>query len=168
MSKPVVVTSSEWNPYAIKFMPPKINKSGGKAISVINTETKRSLHVSTPLMMTWGISDYVNEAGEYDNRFNMTLNFPTQEYRKPSTDVFLEKMKEFEEATRHTVSPCCSSFWSTFISRISRHFPKRVFRCGFIFFRLWLFNISTVNQSYFPERFQSGAERSQVIPNSEN
>ena len=97
MSKPVVVTSSEWNPSAIKFMPPKINKSGGKAISVINTETKRSLHVSTPLMMTWGISDYVNEAGESDNRFNMTLNFPTQEYRKPSTDMFLEKMKAFEE-----------------------------------------------------------------------
>ena len=96
MSKPIVVSSNEWNPNAIKFMPPKVNERGGKQINMINTETKRSMHVSTPLMMTWGITDFVNEAGENDGKFSMALNFPNQEYSKPSTDVFLEKMKAFE------------------------------------------------------------------------
>ena len=117
MSKPVVVSSSEWNPSAIKFMPPKVNKSGGKSVSVINTETKRSLHISTPLMMTWGISDYVNEAGESDGRFNMTLNFPTQDYRKPSTDEFLEKLQQFENNILDAAVENSELWWGEEMSR---------------------------------------------------
>ena len=117
MSKPIVVSSSEWNPSAIKFMPPKPNKSGGKSINVINTETKRSLHISTPLMMTWGISDYVNESGESDGRFNMTLNFPTQDYRKPATDMFLEKLKEFENNILDAAVENSELWWGEEMSR---------------------------------------------------
>jgi hypothetical protein len=77
-------------------MPPKLNASGVmKNVNVISTQTNRSLHVSAPMMMTWGISDYDDGSGG-DGRFNMTLNFPTEDYRKPSTDIFLEKAIEFE------------------------------------------------------------------------
>jgi hypothetical protein len=46
-------------------------------------------------MMTWGISDYDDGSGG-DGRFTMTLNFPKDDYRKPSTDIFLEKIIAFE------------------------------------------------------------------------
>ena len=96
MSKPIVISTTEWEPTSIKFMPPKLNASGVmKNVNVISTQTNRSLHISAPMMMTWGISDYDDGSGG-DGRFNMTLNFPTEDYRKPSTDIFLEKVIAFE------------------------------------------------------------------------
>jgi hypothetical protein len=96
MSKPIVISTTDWVTKSIKFMPPKLNASGVmKNVNVISTQTNRSLHVSAPMMMTWGISDYDDGSGG-DGRFNMTLNFPTEDYRKPSTDIFLEKAIEFE------------------------------------------------------------------------
>ena len=92
---PIVLSTSEWDTSAIKFMPPKINERGGMSINVISTQTNRSLHISTPMMMTWGITDYDDGSGG-DGKFTMTLNFPTEDYRKPSTDAFLQKVKDFE------------------------------------------------------------------------
>ena len=95
MSKPIVLSTNEWDTSAIKFMPPKINDRGGMSVNVISTQTNRSLHISAPMMMTWGISDYDDGSGG-DGKFNITLNFPTEDYRKPSTDVFLKKVIAFE------------------------------------------------------------------------
>ena len=95
MSKPIVLSTSEWDTNAIKFMPPKVNDKGMLSINLISTQTNRALHISTPMMMTWGISDYDDGSGG-DGKFTMTLNFPTEDYRKPSTDAFLEKIKDFE------------------------------------------------------------------------
>lgn len=99
MSKPstaVTLTFDDWNPSAIRYMPPKVNDKGGKAINVISTQIGRSLHVSTPLMMTWGISDFVDDKGESDGKFSMSLNFPNADYVTPASERFLEKMKAFE------------------------------------------------------------------------
>ena len=95
MSKPIVLSTSEWDTNALKFMPPKVNDKGMLSINLISTQTNRALHISTPMMMTWGISDYDDGSGG-DGKFTMTLNFPTEDYRKPSTDAFLEKIKDFE------------------------------------------------------------------------
>lgn len=95
MSKPIVLSTSEWETSSLKFMPPKINERGGMSINVISTQTNRSLHISAPMMMTWGISDYDDGSGG-DGKYSMVLNFPNEDYRKPSTDLFLQKVKEFE------------------------------------------------------------------------
>jgi hypothetical protein len=95
MSKPIVLSTSEWDTSALKFMPPKVNDKGMLSINVISTQTNRSLHISTPMMMTWGITDYDDGSGG-DGKFTMTLNFPTEDYRKPSTDAFLQKVVDFE------------------------------------------------------------------------
>jgi len=48
-------------------------------------------------MMTWGISDFVDEkTGESDGKFSMSLNFPNKDYSNPVMDEFLAKMKAFE------------------------------------------------------------------------
>ena len=56
----------------------------------------RALSVSTPLMMTWGIADFVDEKGEPDGKFSMSLNFPSTEYSTPQLDLLLDKVKAFE------------------------------------------------------------------------
>lgn len=96
-SAPVVLPVSDWVPSSLKYMPPKVNERGGKSINLISTQTNRSLHVVTPLMMTWGVSDYVDErTGESDGRFTMSLNFPNADYETPALKDFLAKLKAFE------------------------------------------------------------------------
>ena len=75
-SSPVVVSVNEWTPTQVKFMQPKINERGAKSINIISAQTNRSLHVSTPLLKTWGISDFVDEKGDADGKFKMSLRFP--------------------------------------------------------------------------------------------
>ena len=78
-------------------MAPKVNDKGGKSITVISKQTNRTLNLSTPLMMTWSISDFVDEkTGESDNKFNLSLQFPRDDEKSASTDTFLSKLKDFE------------------------------------------------------------------------
>lgn len=94
---PLYVPVSDWDVDSVKYMQPKINDRGGKSVNIVSTQINRSLYLAVPSMMTWGISDYVNELGESDGKFSMTLVFPNADYAKPSTDEFLEKFKAFEE-----------------------------------------------------------------------
>ena len=98
MSKPVVLDASEWAPAQIKYMAPKVNDRGGKSISMISKQTNRSLHISTPLLMTWGITDFVDEkTGESDGKYSLSLQFPNEEYSNKSVREFLQKLKDFEQ-----------------------------------------------------------------------
>ena len=96
-STPIVVSVADWEPNAIRYMQPKVNERGGKSINIISTQTNRSLHVSTPLMMTWGIGDFVDEkTGESDGKYSMSLNFPNADYANAGTTALLDKVKAFE------------------------------------------------------------------------
>jgi hypothetical protein len=77
-------------------MVPKVNDKGGKSVTLISTQTSRSLHVNTPLLMTWGISDFANDDGTSDGKFKISLNFPNPEYKTRDTDAFLQKMLDFQ------------------------------------------------------------------------
>lgn len=93
----ITTNYNEWNPANNKYTPAKINKSGGKAITILNPKTNRSLHITTPPMMTWGISDFVDQTTqESDGKYTISLNFPNAEYSNSDSDLFLKKLKEFE------------------------------------------------------------------------
>ena len=87
---------NDWDVSAVRYMQPKLNERGGKSVNVISTQSNRSIHVSTPLMMTWGISDFVNDQGESDGKFSMSLSFPNDQYHTPQTRACLERFKAFE------------------------------------------------------------------------
>ena len=91
-----VLSVNDWEPSSVKYMPPKVNDRGGKSISLISTQTNRSLHISTPLMMTWGISDFMDDKGESDGKFSISLNFPNEEYKTTLSEAFLIKLKSLE------------------------------------------------------------------------
>lgn len=122
-SSPVVVSVNEWAPTQVKFMQPKINERGGKSINIISGQTNRSLHISTPLLMTWGISDFLDEkTGESDGKYSMTLNFPNEEYANNSTREFLQKLKDFENTILDAAVKHSEVWWGEEMSReVAKH-----------------------------------------------
>lgn len=121
-SKNVVLTIDEWNPSANKYMAPKINDKGLKSITIISRQTNRSLHISTPLMMTWGVTDFIDEKGESDGKFSISLNFPNEEYKNPSTDLFLQKLKDFENQMIDDAVTNSEIWWGEQIPReVTKH-----------------------------------------------
>jgi hypothetical protein len=121
-AKPIVLTANDWTPSAIKYMTPKINERGGKSINMVSKQTNRSLHISTPLMMTWGISDFVDEKGESDGKFSMSLNFPNSEYSNKQTNEFLQKLKDFENQILDDAVTNSELWWGEEMSReVAKH-----------------------------------------------
>jgi hypothetical protein len=97
MSSIVALSVNDWNPSEMKYMTPKINERGGKSINVISTQTNKTLTLSTPLMTTWGISDYTDEKGESNGKFSIKLNFPIDNDSTPATKEFYNKIQKFEK-----------------------------------------------------------------------
>ena len=93
-----VIESTEFKCENIKYSSPKANSAGGKAVNIYNRQTNSRLNISTPMMLTWGASDFVDpKTGEGNGKFEMTLQFPTDEYNTDELRQFLDNMKAFEE-----------------------------------------------------------------------
>ena len=56
----------------------KVNQVGGKSIGIINTNTKRSLMVCTPIMLNWGVNVFENQNGS--KSYSLSLQFPRDEF----------------------------------------------------------------------------------------
>ena len=118
MSRSPVLTVDEWTPSMIKTLVPKVNERGGKQIGLVSLETNRALQLSTPMMLTWGIADFVDkETGESDGKYSLALQFPSAEYTKASTDTFLSKLKEFENKIIDEAVSKSDVWWDESLSR---------------------------------------------------
>ena len=78
------------------YTKPKVNPSGGKSIGIINSKSNKGLYLSTPLMLTWGVNEYVDEKSGR-RTYDMTLQFPKDEYKTELLEQFLTNMQKFEE-----------------------------------------------------------------------
>jgi len=117
-SKAVVLNVSEWMPSENKYMQPKINDKGGRSINLISKQTNRGLHISTPLMMTWGIGDnFVDEHGEATGKYSISMNFPNEDYSNLAADAFLTKLKQFENQILDDAVKYAETWWGEEMSR---------------------------------------------------
>jgi hypothetical protein len=100
-----IVDGTILNPNNIKYSAPKLTSVGGKSVNILNKLTNTGLRLSTPLMLTWGASEIqeVNSItkekkgrGEYD----MSLQFPQDEYKNAETDAFLSNLILFEKKVK--------------------------------------------------------------------
>jgi hypothetical protein len=81
----------------VKYSAPKANPSGGKSINILNKASNTGLRISTPLMLTWGAADFVDDSGKGHGKFELPLQFPNDpEDKTEETNAFLEKMMELE------------------------------------------------------------------------
>ena len=78
------------------YTKPKVNASGGKSIGILNKETMKGLYLSTPLMLTWGVNENTDEKTGTKS-YDMSLQFPKEEYNTEIVENFLNSMKSFEQ-----------------------------------------------------------------------
>ena len=92
-----IIDGTQLNSENLFFGVPKATAQGSKSVNILNPATKTGLTLSTPLMLTWGASDYKAEGEEKGNgKFELSLQFPNDEYATDDTNAFLENMKNLE------------------------------------------------------------------------
>ena len=97
-SAPKEILSGEtFNPDKdIKYSKPKVNASGGKSVGILNATTNGATYLSTPLMMTWGVSAFEDKkTGE--KSYSMSLQFPGEEYNTAAITKFRANIVKFEQ-----------------------------------------------------------------------
>jgi hypothetical protein len=93
-----IIDGTLFNVTDIMYTTPKASPQGAKSINILNKKTKTGLTLSTPLMLTWGASEYVDQAsGVGDGKFTLSLQFPGKEYENEDTTAFLKNIKALED-----------------------------------------------------------------------
>lgn len=80
------------------YTKPKANKSGGKSVGIQSTSDNKSLHLSTPLMMTWGVNGFENKQTGVIESYDLSLQFPRDQDANSNEDTkaFLDTMIAYE------------------------------------------------------------------------
>ena len=93
-----IIDGTLFNVSEIMYTTPKATPQGAKSVNILNKKTKTGLTLSTPLMLTWGASEFVDQAsGVGDGKFTLSLQFPGKEYESEDTTAFLKNMKALED-----------------------------------------------------------------------
>ena len=77
----------------------KVSANGRKSVGILNNENKKSLYISTPLMLTWGVNEYTNDVNG-SKTYDMALQFPMDEFNNPECISFLKNMQAFEQKVK--------------------------------------------------------------------
>lgn len=92
----LIVKASDFSPSSQMFYgKPRVNTKGGKSISITNGATKRVLMLHTPMMLTYGVNNRVNDDGT--TTYDMSLQFPRDEFANAETQSLKATMAEMEE-----------------------------------------------------------------------
>lgn len=91
MAQSQIIDGTTFDSSKIRYTSPKVNQSGGKSVGILSTMTNTALKIQTPSMITWGLSDY-----EGNEKYDVSLQFPTEEYDNDELRAFRQNMVEFE------------------------------------------------------------------------
>ena len=92
-----IVDGTQLNSNNIMYTSVKANDKMGKSLNILNKFTRSGLRLSTPLMLTWGASEYVDPEGNGNGKYEMSLQFPQTEYSNKDCEEFFKNMKDLEE-----------------------------------------------------------------------
>ena len=82
------------------YSAPKANPTGGKVVNLYNKNFKESLTISTPLMLTWGAQEGMDQAKNPTGKFTMSLQFPNSEYSNADSEAFLSSIRALENKVK--------------------------------------------------------------------
>lgn len=91
-----IVDGTLFNPINTMYTTIKANEKGGKSLNILNKQTKTGLRLSTPLMLTWGASEFIDQEGNGNGKYEMSLQFPQEEYSNEDCKSFLKNMQSLE------------------------------------------------------------------------
>lgn len=86
-----IIDGTLFNASQIRYTAAKVNPSGGKSVGILSTATNGALKIQTPMMMNWGASDY-----EGNQKFELCIQFPTEEYENEDARAFRQNMIDLE------------------------------------------------------------------------
>lgn len=95
-----IVDGTLFNTNNIMYTNVKANDKGGKSLNILNKSKKTGLRLSTPLMLTWGASEFVNPEGLGNGKYEMSLQFPQDEYSNEDCNAFLNNLKALESKVK--------------------------------------------------------------------
>lgn len=96
-----IIDGTMFNVENIKYTTAKAGGSGGKSVGILNKQANTGIRVSTPLMLTWGASDFVDPAtGKGNGKYEMSLQFPNEEYKSDDASAFLKNMQALEKKVK--------------------------------------------------------------------
>ena len=113
MSDKMIVEGSKFNSASdVLFTKPKVNNSGGKNVGILNAKTKKSLYLSTPLMLTWGINENDFD-GSGRKTYDLSLQFPRDQDSNFSEDTknLLKSLEEYEKLIKDASVTNCKEWF---------------------------------------------------------
>ena len=93
----------------LTFTKAKINANGRKQVGILNSKIKKGVHLATPLMLTWGINEYVDDKTG-SKSYDMALQFPNDEYNNPECVAFLKNMQTLEQRIKNDAITNCKDW----------------------------------------------------------
>jgi len=95
MEQIIDFTELNFNVNSISFSTPKPSGAGGKSVGIYCN--KGIFRLSLPEMIQWGAADFKDEkTGKGNDKFEFTLQFPTEGYKNDETTVALTNMMALE------------------------------------------------------------------------
>jgi hypothetical protein len=93
-----IIDGTMFNAQNILYSAPKANAQGGKSINILNPSTKSGIRLAAPLLLTWGASDFTDpKTGVSNGKYDLSLQFPTADYKTEDAEAFLKNMVALEE-----------------------------------------------------------------------
>ena len=96
----------------VVFTKPKVNSSGNKNVGILNSKTKKSLYLSSPLMLTWGINENDFD-GSGRKTYDLSLQFPRDQDSNFSEETknLLSSLEEYEQLIKETAISSCKEWF---------------------------------------------------------
>lgn len=84
----------------LSYSAPKAHASGGKVVNLYNKFSKESLTISTPLMLTWGAQEGMDQQKNPTGKWTLALQFPNVDFPNADCQAFLESLRKLETAVK--------------------------------------------------------------------
>ena len=91
-----IIDGSNIDTSVFSYSAPKANPSGGKVVNLYNKYSKEYLTIATPLLLTWGAQEGMDQAKNPTGKYTLSLQFPSAEYSNADAESFLKSMRALE------------------------------------------------------------------------
>ena len=95
-----IIDGTNINTEVFSYSAPKAHASGGKVVNLYNKFSKESLTISTPLMLTWGAQEGMDQQKNPTGKWTLALQFPNADFPNADCQAFLESLRKLETAVK--------------------------------------------------------------------
>ena len=95
-----IIDGTQIDTNVFSYSAPKAYAKGGKVVNLYNKHFKESVNISTPLILTWGAQEGMDQQKNPTGKYSMSLQFPTADYSNDDLNAFLNSMKELEQSVK--------------------------------------------------------------------